>query len=289
MPRPDPAAEDGGEAMITMPHQAKQLLVDALAEQWSSLAQVLGELTASDWSAPSPLPGWTVHDIVAHLIGTEATLNGQQPPTDPTDYSARPHVRNELGEFNELWVSSMRDHTPEQLRTRFAEVTAARRAALAAMSQEDFDAPSWTPLGPGTYADFMRLRVFDSWMHEQDIRFTVGKPGHDHGTCAELVVDVIVDRLGVLIGKTLDAPQGSSVTLTLTGPVRRQAHVLVEGTANLVHELPCPATATLRLSSTLCTRLVGGRVEPDDHLADIRITGDTDLGTRLVRSFVSTP
>ncbi|TQJ01954.1 uncharacterized protein (TIGR03083 family) [Amycolatopsis cihanbeyliensis] len=275
--------------MITMPHQAKQLLVDALAEQWSSLAQVLGELTASDWSAPSPLPGWTVHDIVAHLIGTEATLNGQQPPTDPTDYSARPHVRNELGEFNELWVSSMRDHTPEQLRTRFAEVTAARRAALAAMSQEDFDAPSWTPLGPGTYADFMRLRVFDSWMHEQDIRFTVGKPGHDHGTCAELVVDVIVDRLGVLIGKTLDAPQGSSVTLTLTGPVRRQAHVLVEGTANLVHELPCPATATLRLSSTLCTRLVGGRVEPDDHLADIRITGDTDLGTRLVRSFVSTP
>ncbi len=275
--------------MITMPHRAKQLLIDALDEQWSSLARLLGELVASDWSAPSPLPGWRVRDIVAHLIGTEATLSGQQPPTDPTDYLARPHVRNELGEFNELWVNAMRDLTPQQLLDRFSEVTDRRRAALAELSQEDFDAPSWTPLGPGTYADFMRLRVFDCWMHEQDIRFTVGKPGHDRGVCAELVVDVIVDRLGALVGKAVGAPQGSSITLTLTGPVRRQAHVLVEGTANLVPELPGPATASLRLSSTLCTRLVGGRVEPDDHLADIRIDGDTELGTHLVRNLTSTP
>ena len=38
------------------------------------------------------------------------------------------------------------------------------------MSQEEWDAESFTPAGKSTYGRFMQIRVFDCWLHEQDIR-----------------------------------------------------------------------------------------------------------------------
>ncbi|GAB3481567.1 maleylpyruvate isomerase family mycothiol-dependent enzyme [Amycolatopsis cihanbeyliensis] len=266
----------------------KQPLTDALDRQWSSLAELLAELSPAEWDTSSGLPGWTVRDVVAHLIGTESVLTGEQAPEADIDLAELPHVHNDIGAANERWVRALRDHTPEQLRTRFAEVTAARRAALAAMSQEDFDAPSWTPLGPGSYADFMRIRVFDSWMHEQDVRCAVGRPGHEGGVCAELAVDQIERALGFVIGKKAGAPRGSTVTLSLTGPVHRDVHVRVDERAAVVEALPRPATSVLRLSSSLAARLAGGRAEPADHLAEVELAGDRELGERIIRHLAFT-
>ena len=43
------------------------------------------------------------------------------------------------------------------------------------MTQADFDAPSWTPAGRDeTYGRFMRIRHYDCFMHEHDIRYALG-------------------------------------------------------------------------------------------------------------------
>ena len=44
-----------------------------------------------------------------------------------------------------------------------------------------------TPAGPDTYGRFMRVRIFDCWMHEQDIRRAVGRPGHVEGPAVDRV------------------------------------------------------------------------------------------------------
>jgi hypothetical protein len=153
------------------------------------------------------------------------------------------------------------------------------------MSGEDFHASSWTPAGQGTYARFMRIRVFDCWMHEQDIRDAVDRPGHEDGTPAEVAMDEIAEVLGYLVGKRAAVPDGDSVTLVLDGPLRRTLHVLVDGRARVVPRLDGPATASLTLPSGLFTRLCGGRVEPDERaLAAVRIDGDQDLGRRVAGS-----
>ncbi|WP_232376222.1 maleylpyruvate isomerase family mycothiol-dependent enzyme [Amycolatopsis aidingensis] len=266
----------------------KQPLTDTLDQLWSSFAELLAELSPAEWAIPSGLPGWTVHDVVAHVLGTESMLSGEQTPEADIDVAELPHVHNDMGVANERWVRALRELSPEQMRGRFNEVIAARRAALAAMSQEDFDAPSWTPAGPGTYASLMRIRVFDSWMHEQDIRFAVGRPGHEGGDCAELAFDQIERGLGFVIGKKAAAPQGATVTLSLTGPVRRDVHVRVDERAAVVDTLPGPATSVLTLPSPLAARLVGGRTEPADHLAEIELAGDRELGERIIRNLAFT-
>jgi uncharacterized protein (TIGR03083 family) len=156
------------------------------------------------------------------------------------------------------------------------------------MTQEDFDAPSWTPAGHGTYARFMQIRVFDCWMHEQDIRVALDRPGHETGPAAEESLAEIIRALGYIVGKRGRAPDGSSITITLTGPIHRVLHVVVDGRARVVDSLDGPPTAGVALSSSLFLRLAGGRLDPHAALDCIELTGDQELATRIATNLAFT-
>jgi uncharacterized protein (TIGR03083 family) len=258
----------------------KDTLVKAIVDEWSSIDELLTELPAEQWAQPTALPGWSVQDVVSHIVGAELGLTGEHPPVT-TDVRAFEHVRNDIGAVNECWVDWLRSESPEQVHARFREVTATRAQVLESMSPEEFEAPSWTPSGNDTYARYMRIRLFDCWMHEQDIRDAVGRQGNEAGPCAECSLDEITAALGYIVGKRAGAPDGSSVTFRLTGPVDRTLHVVVEGRARVVDELPAPATSTLVLPSNLFARLCGGRAAVSDRLAEIDFEGDRELGQRV--------
>ncbi len=262
-------------------------VVECLSKEWEAIDELLSELGEEDWAAPA-LPGWTVQDAVAHLVGTESMLSGETPPSPDFDVAELEHVRNQIAVANELWVESYRSKQGPQMLDAFRDVTARRRQALDGMSPDQFEEPSWTPVGPGTYERFMEIRVFDCWVHEQDIRNAVGRPGHESGPCAEASLNEIVRALGFIVGKKAGAPDGSSVTFELTGPMERTIHVLVEGKAKVVPQLEGEATATLRLGSTLFMRLACGRVEPEAHIAEIEIDGDLDLARQVATNLAFT-
>ena len=97
------------------------------------------------------------------------------------DVTTLAHVRNATGAANEQWVRALRPEPPEAMLLRFHDVTRRRAESLSAMSPEEFDAPTQTPVGIAPYRRFMEIRVFDCWLHEQDIRSAVGRPGHEDG------------------------------------------------------------------------------------------------------------
>ena len=273
---------------MSEPATVRDDLVPQLIDEWAAIDALLSSLRPEDWRRPTPLPGWDVQDTVAHIIGTEAMLAGDEMPTVATDVMALSHVRNDIAAANEVWVESLRGTDPAAVLDRFRSVTSRRAAALSAMTQDDFDAPSWTPVGKSTYGRFMQIRLFDCWLHEQDIRDAVDRPGHENGAAAEASVDEIERALGFVVGKRAAAPDGAAVTIELTGPVTRHIHVVVDGRAQVVHELDRPATTVLRLGSGLFVRLAGGRVDPAAHLAEIAMEGDVDLARRLVDNLAFT-
>jgi uncharacterized protein (TIGR03083 family) len=264
-------------------------IVGVLIGQWAALDDLLAGLSDAEWEAETCLPGWRVRDVAAHLIGTESQLAGDTPPVATVDVHSLPYVHNDLAAANELWVQAFRPESPAAMLARFREVTSRRTKALEAMTEAEFDAPSWTPAGPGTYRRFMDFRLFDCWCHDQDIRDAVGRPGHETGPSAERAVDQIAGALGYLVGKRAGAPEGAAVTVELTGPVCRELHVVVDGRARVVDALDRPATTTIRLSSRLFVRLAGGRVDPAGYLAEVGITGDAELGRRVVGNLNFTP
>jgi uncharacterized protein (TIGR03083 family) len=121
-----------------------------------------------------------------------------------------------------------------ELLQKFRTVTDERRATLTAMSDEEWNTPTMTPAGQDSVGRFMRIRTFDCWMHEQDIREVVARPASDaalQSPAARLSLDEIETSMAFVVGKRGGAPDGSRVAIELTGPLARTIAVAVDGRA----------------------------------------------------------
>ncbi len=257
-------------------------LTAQLEEEYDALEALGATLDDADWVRPTPCPGWPVAAQYAHIIGTESSLLGRSRPD--VDAGQPPHVHNDIGGFNEIWVSALAPRPRQEVLAQLAEVLSARRSALEGLGEDDFSAPSWTPIGQADYRRFMQIRVFDCWVHEQDVRDGIGRPGHEDGPVAEQAVDEIVRALGYIVGKKAGAPDGSSVTFELCGPVRASSMSpsMVEPASSTSCRVRPPRR--LALGSRPFTRLACGRIDPAQALGEVRLSGDTDLGRRVLTS-----
>jgi len=254
-------------------------LVDALEEVWSSMRAVGTELVEGEWSAPTDCPGWTVQDVFAHIVGIEEVSMGHDAPhVDVPDYD---HVTSDIGRMNEVWVESMRSMTGSDVLDRFTIVTEARLAELCTLDEAGFGADSWTPAGPGTVRDLIPFRIFDSWVHEQDIRRAVDRPGGLDGTGAAVTLERCVGSMGYVVGKSARAPDGTTVRFDLLEPLARSFSVGVEGgRGSLLDEDPDDPTVTVVTSGDTFVRLACGRATATD--AEITATGDAELGAAIL-------
>src|SRR6185295_5947606 len=123
-----------------------------------------------------------------------------------------------------------------------------------------FEQPMATPTGPGTMADFLQIRVLDCWIHEQDMRRAVGKPGHLAGPAAEHTIDRLLRTVPIVVGKRAATPEGGAVVIDITGDVSR--HVVCEvtgGRAAIVAAATSEPLATITLDSEAFVVLATGR------------------------------
>ena len=173
----------------------RDLAVRLLAEQFAALDELYSGLAADQWELATTLPGWSVRDQLTHLLGTEASLLGE--PMPDVDVSGFDHLRNPIAQANEAWVESLRTTAPADVLARWRDVTGRRLEALGAMTQADFDAPSWTPAGPDeTYGRFMRIRHYDCFVHEHDEAYVNSTLTPSTLENAELAVVLFVARDG---------------------------------------------------------------------------------------------
>lgn len=264
----------------------KSEVLPGLFAVWDSIIALLEGLSEPQWQATSPLPGWDVKAVVSHMIGTELFLAGIAVPQPDVDVTALDHVRNDIGVMNECWVRHFSDTPGANVFERFCVVTNDRRKALQNLPDDDWDAPTPTPAGLDTYGRFMRLRVFDCWMHEHDIRETLKRPLPDNefaGPASQLALDEISATMGFVVGKLAKAPDGSRILFELTGPLARRIHVVVDGRAQVVDDFGgAEPSATVALDGLQFTRLTGGRPMSFARSPVIECGGDKDLASRIV-------
>lgn len=262
---------------------------DHLQAVWSSLAELGADLDDHEWHLPTDCPGWTVKDQLAHMVGTEELLTGRETPAS-TD-GPPPHVLNELGSFNEAWVEHYRRTPGPELLSRFVEVTDRRLTALRGMSDDELSAESRSPVGTMRYADFMRIRVLDCWVHEQDIRHATGRIGGLDGPVAETVVDKLLESLGYVVARRVRPPEGAVVTLRLHGPVPRVRTIEVSQGRGKAVDPSAAATCTVATDTTTFVRLATGRWTAEHAIEEglVEFSHDGTLGRSLVAQLATTP
>ena len=110
------------------------------------------------------------------------------------------------------------------------------------MPVEEWNTVTFTPAGPDSYGRFMRVRIFDCWMHEHDIRQAVSRAATDSDLAGRAGFSPGPRRDGLQHGfrggQEGQGPHGSRVLIALTGPLSREIRVALneEGRATAVED-----------------------------------------------------
>jgi len=267
----------------------------SLIEAWESaiepFADLAESLTEEQWHADSGLPGWTNADVVAHVIGIERDLLGDPTPTVDLDWETLPHADDFFSRYTELAVAVRRDVPREEVLAELRKTIPARRAQLTG------DRPDLGEVvrGPGGWelprGIVLRMRMFDIWVHDQDLRRATGTVGELDTEAAWVAADRMLGSLGYVWAKKVGAPEGYSAALSVTGPgVAFHATVITaaNGRGKLVPAGPdLNPDVELAMSWPGYAALSAGRV-PVSAVA-IAIDGDPELAEKLLANLTIAP
>ena len=257
---------------------AYEWIIDALDETWSAIDRLLRPQPAERYDAQTPCPGWTVRDVVSHLLGFEVMLRGAPVP----EYNGPwpDYVHNPIGELNEAFVQAHRHEPGIEVLDQFRDASARSLEALRALSDEDWDKVGWSPEGERPYHRFQETRVLDSWIHLQDIRDALLVPEDDHGPGEQIVINRFEAVVPYVFAKRAGAPEGSTLRVNLVGRLARTIMVGVEnGRATALDHLDTEPTVDLTTPVALFWRRGAGRISAGAFLSasatDVR--GDVAL------------
>ena len=258
--------------------------INKLAITFDSLRDLGAQLTEEQWHMPTQLPGWNVKDNLSHIIGTERVLFGLPETDHKADDLA--NVKNPIGEMNEHHVDLRRSRTGAEVFAEFADLAEKRIAQLRSEDDAYFNNEAMTPTGPGTIADFLHIRVLDIWTHEQDMRRTVGKPGHRGGPAAEHTIDRLIRTVPIVVGKRAGTPEGGTVVIEVTGSVQRTiATTITNGRGQVNNVAPADALCTITMDSDVFLQLATGRATDTELAGQFTVSGDRELATKVVSQF----
>lgn len=236
-----------------------------IVRQRGRLEALLAELSEEEWQHPSRCDGWSVQDVVTHLVSTNgfwalsihAGLAGE-----PTRFlSAFDPVASPAQLVEQVHGTPVAD-TLEQLITSNAALT----EVVGALGDADWAVLAEAPPGHLPISLVADHALWDCWVHERDIVLPLGRP-----PVVEEDEVLACLRYGAALGRVFALCRGSTeqgaVALDLRDP---DAHVVVavDGDVVRVHEGPAPEGATslrgnaVEILEMLSMRDVGAPVPP---------------------------
>lgn len=270
-------------------HPSLQTYVDAWTHSVEAIAELVQPLGEVEWNRRTPCPGWSVRDIISHVIGMECEMLGDPRPihTLPRDLY---HVKSEISRYMEMQVDVRRHHTAPEM-TSELEYTVIRRNRQLRNETRRPDAMVRAPLGTEqTLETAMRDRAFDIWVHEQDLRTALDKPGNLDSPGALVARDALLAALPKVVAKDAGAPPSSAVVLDVHGPVEflRTIRVDAEGRGTIDGAPSLGPAVTLAMDWETYFRLACGRVRLGSVVDRVKIDGDYDLAEAILREFAVT-
>jgi uncharacterized protein (TIGR03083 family) len=226
---------------------------------------LLADLTDSEWTAPA-VRGLTVQGLIGHLIGVERDFDRAVRGLIPAQPGAEDHVgATQSSALEQLGKS------PDQTLHEWRQAVTDTLALVRDVPEGDRPAPPVSmhgvtlPLG-----DFLVVRAFEMWTHEEDVRRAIGRPlsPPDDATLS------LMSRLAATLLPYAMARSGrtapAEVRLVLTG----------RGGGTFTVQVGQPADGTpdrsrLILDTVQFCRVVADRLEDADLTVDV--SGDREL------------
>jgi uncharacterized protein (TIGR03083 family) len=228
-----------------------------------------------------------VFALAAHTAHLEHLLAGGE--HDEVDIGEVEHARGMMGQFTEQGVVARRARTPDEVINQLRESATARHTSLLVDPPSDPDAPA-----PGLFGaigwstrTLLRNRPLDVWMHEQDARRALGRPGNLDTPPALHATDYLSESFGLVLAKRASAPAGTTAVLRVLGHPARAFEVGDDGRGRPMPAVPDQPSVMVEMDRESFICLAGGRRTPPPGA--VRLEGDQELGTRLLEQMAVTP
>ncbi len=131
------------------------------------------ELGDNDWRAPSRCDGWTVQDVVAHLVGVNAFWQGSV-AAGLAGAPTRVLAAFDPAATPPLMVDAMRALAPAEVLEQFVASNGAFLAVLDALDERGWSAIAESPAGHVSIRLLAHHALWDCWVHERDIALPLG-------------------------------------------------------------------------------------------------------------------
>ncbi len=135
-------------------------------------------------------------------------------PEETAEVGEPPHVTGLMGLYTEIGVVNRREASADAIINEIREAVdqAAHRAARRPAHRRRREARARSSAAsPGAWRTLLRNRPLDVWMHEQDVRRAVGRPGNLDTAPARHTAEYLAESLGYVLGKKVGAPAGTSL------------------------------------------------------------------------------
>jgi uncharacterized protein (TIGR03083 family) len=260
--------------------------LEPYVQAWSGTVRdvldLLPTLSDDDWSRPTDCPGWSVHDVAAHLAHLEAMLaaHDARVPAGTTN-SGTPS-----SDYTQAGVDARADRSPEQLIDELAQAFEARGDELADLP-DPAAKPDATPGGVDwTWETLLRNRAIDVWVHEQDIRRAVDRPGSLGSGGAQVTTHTFAAGMPFVLGKRVAPPAGTSVVWNITGEVPLEVGAIIGDDGRAAPTVAGDPSAILTLTNEAFTVLGAGRRARGE--VQVNIEGDQQLGEAVLDAMALT-
>jgi uncharacterized protein (TIGR03083 family) len=254
--------------------------VESLRADREVLLELASTFTPDEWAAPSDCAGWTVQDVVAHMVQVFRQMVDPSalPPGDPSGKTERNQDR---------YVEALRSLTPQEVLEEYRTLGEQALAGLEGIQGVDSEI-SMGDLGRYPLHMVANAFAFDHYTHIRvDILRPYGPLDRAAPPSDDLRMQPTLDWM--LTGLPQMAPDAlawidAEINLSIDGPAARVVHVAPGGDGRVeVRDGEAPAgVASVHTSST--DFVLWATKRRDWRTLPVRVEGRTDVADRFCDS-----
>jgi uncharacterized protein (TIGR03083 family) len=258
----------------------------------SALLELLGDLPASEWEAPTICPGWSVKEVAAHLLGDDiGRLSwGRDGYVNPAfaaglDVATLPGLVAAIDRQNAVWVTGARRISPGLLIELLAMTGELTEAYFTSLDMTALGMPvDWAGPEPAPVWLDVAREYTERWVHQQHIRDAVGKPGLKERRWFAPVLDAFVRGLPRAL-RNAPAANGAALRLTIAGDSGGEWIALRHKGNWMLGTAPgMSVDAMVELDEDYAWRLFTKGISKEEARRSARIEGDEALAEQALET-----
>ena len=145
-----------------------------------NLSDVLESLRPEEWNMPSPCPGWSVHDLAAHIVGVDVgqlSMERDEFHASLINADDWDDLVVGLNDLNEQWVRATKRVSPKLMICLLRLAGDQVNTYLQSLDPYTVGpVVSWASPDPASMWLHIARKYTERWHHQQQIREAVGRP-----------------------------------------------------------------------------------------------------------------